>query len=77
MSDGLRRQNPDQADSQIAVLELWGNGNEIATDLPEELYFSFGIPKPQLPGRQSPPAPTPVPSPEEPPSPEPGQLETD
>ena len=54
VGDGLLRQNPVEADRQLAVLELWGNGGDTATDLPEELYVSFGLQKPAFSGSLKP-----------------------
>ena len=48
--DQLRQQNPEQADRQLAILELWGKGNAQPVDLAEELYAAFGILKPRLQG---------------------------
>ena len=69
VGDGLVRQNPVEADRQLAVLELWGNGGDTATDLPEELYVSFGLQKPALSSSHKPTVIQPVhESPAEPPS---------
>ena len=48
VTDDLRRQEPENAERRIAVLELWGNGGSTATDLPEELYLAFGLTKPSV-----------------------------
>ena len=69
VGDGLLRQNPVEADRQLAVLELWGNGGDTATDLPEELYASFGLQKPTFSSSHKPTVLQPVhESPVEPPS---------
>ena len=63
VQDRLRRENPQQADSQLAVLELWGNDTSQLADLAEDLYAAFGIAKPlaQETGQQpSPEPPVPV-----------------
>ena len=44
------RQNPAQADRQLAILELWGDGGPQPTDLADELYAAFGTTKPRLQG---------------------------
>ena len=46
--DQLRRENPQQAGRQLAILELWGDGGQQPADLAEELYTAFGITKPQF-----------------------------
>ena len=46
--DGLRQQNSEQADRQLAILELWGKGNALPADLADNLYTAFGTVKPQL-----------------------------
>ena len=48
VQDRLRQQNPQQADRQLAILELWGNGDSQPTDLAEDLYTAFGTSKPQF-----------------------------
>ena len=48
VADALQRHDPENAERQRAVLELWGNGSATLTDLPEELYLSFGLAKPPL-----------------------------
>ncbi len=48
--DQLRQQNSEQADRQLAILELWGKGNAQPVDLAEDLYTAFGTVKPQLQG---------------------------
>ena len=48
VTDDVRRQDLESAERRIAVLELWGNGGSTATDLPEELYQSFGLTKPSV-----------------------------
>ena len=55
--DQLRQQNPEQADRQLAILELWGKSNTQPADLAEELYTAFGIVKPRLQGTLPPPEP--------------------
>ena len=50
----LQRQNPEQSNRQLAVLELWGNGNEAGIDLPEEVYTSFGLQRPVILGAPKP-----------------------
>ena len=40
--DRLRQQSPQQADRQLAVLELWGSGGSQPADLAEDLYTAFG-----------------------------------
>ena len=37
--DGLRQQNSEQADRQLAILELWGKGNAQPADLAEEPVY--------------------------------------
>ena len=59
VADELRREHPGQADRQLAVLELWGNGGPTATDLPEELFVSFGLTKPIIQGARPPVVPDP------------------
>ena len=44
--DRLRQQNPQQADRQLAILELWGNDTSQPADLAEDLYTAFGTAKP-------------------------------
>ena len=44
------RQNPAQADRQLAILELWGDGGPQPTDLADGLYAAFGTTKPRLQG---------------------------
>ena len=56
--DQLRQQNSEQADRQLAILELWGKGNVQPTDLAEDLYTAFGTVKPHL--QVTPPPPKPV-----------------
>ncbi len=46
VGDGLRRHDPEHAQRQLAVLELWGAGGSTVTDLPEGVYSAFGLPKP-------------------------------
>ena len=48
VQDRLRQQNPQQADKQLAILELWGNGGSQPVDLAEDLYAAFGTAKPQF-----------------------------
>ena len=55
VADELRRQDQDQAQRQLAILELWGDGGPAVTDLPEELYTAFGLAKPTVQGRRQPP----------------------
>lgn len=57
VQDQLRRQNPQQADRQLAILELWGNGGSQIADLAEDLYTAFGTTKPQLQQHQRPELP--------------------
>lgn len=57
VQDQLRRQNPQQADRQLAILELWGNGGSQPADLPEDLYTAFGTSKPVLQQQQRPELP--------------------
>ena len=63
----LRQQNPEHADRQLAILELWGGGSVQPADLAEDVYTAFGTVKPQLQGTPSPPKPVnngePVPTP--------------
>ena len=47
--DRLRQQNPQQADRQLAILELWGSGTSQPADLAEDLYTAFGTAKPPPP----------------------------
>lgn len=54
VSDALRRQNPEQAERQLVVLELWGSGTTV-TDLPVDLYSAFGLTKPITQGASHPP----------------------
>ena len=54
LQDQLQQQNPGQADRQLAILELWGDGGTQPTDLAEELYAAFGTTKPRLQGSTSP-----------------------
>ena len=48
--DRLRQQNSEQADRQLAILELWGRGLTQPEDLPTDLYIAFGTVKPELQG---------------------------
>ena len=48
--DQLRQQNSEQADRQLAILELWGRGLTQPEDLPADLYTAFGTVKPALQG---------------------------
>ena len=50
VQDQLQQQNPAQADRQLAILELWGDGGSQPTDLADELYDAFGTTKPRLQG---------------------------
>ena len=52
VQDRLRQQHPQQADRQLAILELWGNGGSQPADLAEDLYTAFGATKPLLQQRQ-------------------------
>ena len=52
--DELRRQDQDQAQRQLAILELWGDGGLAVTDLPEELYTAFGLTKLTIQGSRQP-----------------------
>ena len=63
--DRLRQQNPQQADRQLAILELWGNGSSQPADLAEDLYTAFGTSKPLAQGTRqaSSPEPSVVPQP--------------
>ena len=63
--DQLQQQNPGQADRQLAILELWGDGETQPTDLAEELFTSFSTTKPRLQGA----APRSIPEPDTPPIP--------
>ena len=55
VSDRLRQFDAEHANRQLAILELWGKDAAQATDLPEGLYYAFGIPKPQI-GATTPPS---------------------
>ena len=55
VANELRRQDQDQAQRQLAILELWGDGGPAVTDLPEELYAAFGLAKPIVQGGGEPP----------------------
>ena len=46
--DRLQELDAGHANRQSAILELWGKGSPLATELPEGLYAAFGTPKPQL-----------------------------
>ncbi len=46
VQDRLRQRNPQEADRQLAILELWGDGGSQPADLVEELYTAFGTTKP-------------------------------
>ena len=46
----LRRQNEQDAERLLAVLEVWGASTEAPTDLPAELYTAFGLTKPAIDG---------------------------
>ena len=50
VQDQLQQQSPAQADRQLSILELWGDGGTQPTDLAEELYAAFGTTKPRLQG---------------------------
>jgi len=65
VSDALRRQNPEQAEKQLVVLELWGSGTTVS-DLPADLYSAFGLAKPVL-GDARPQPETPEPQKQPPP----------
>ena len=54
VQDRLRQQNPQQADRQLAILELWGNGGSQPADLAEDLYTAFGTTKPLSQQQQRP-----------------------
>ena len=54
VQDQLRRQNPQQAERQLAILELWGNVGSQPAELPEDLYTAFGTSKPDLQQQQRP-----------------------
>ena len=54
VADGLRRQDSEQAERQLTVLELWGSEGSTVTDLPEDLYASFGLTKPTIQGARLP-----------------------
>ena len=60
VQDRLRQQHPQQADRQLAILELWGNGGSQPADLAEDLYTAFGTTKP-LSQQQQRPEPSVVP----------------
>jgi len=45
---GLRQRDPEHAARQIALIELWGAKGAVPTELPEDLYSAFGLPKPVL-----------------------------
>ena len=55
VQDQLRRENPQQAGRQLAILELWGDGGSQPTDLAEDLYTAFGTAKPLAHGTPRPP----------------------
>ena len=46
VQDRLRQRNPQEADRQLAILELWGDGGSQPADLAEDLYTAFGTTKP-------------------------------
>ena len=50
VQDQLQQQNSGQADRQLAIVELWGDGGTQPTDLPQEIYAAFGTTKPLLQG---------------------------
>ena len=54
VQDRLRQQHPQQADRQLAILELWGNGGSQPADLAEDLYTAFGTTKPLSQQQQRP-----------------------
>ncbi len=54
VQDWLRDKHPQQADRQLAILELWGNGGSLPADLAEDLYTAFGTTKPMTQQQQRP-----------------------
>ena len=50
VQDQLQQQNSAQADRQLAILELWGDGGTQPADLAKDLYAAFGTTKPLLQG---------------------------
>ena len=57
--DRLRQQNPQQADRQLAILELWGNDTSQPADLAEDLYTAFGSTNPLAQETRQQPRPEP------------------